>query len=370
MRHLLPAKYLLPLLFLSLLLSSCKKELEEIENDPEITWEAHKEFMHNERYITNLHADNDKLHVLGLYLFSTISHAGEETNVERYIHPFKNLSHNKYPINAHVFVGTEGNMLHFKSIKNPTSVGSELHIEMTSVDPDFRGFRSVSSLLKVSMAITDNNFALVPYSAYDQEKKQYIGLRYLLVKLSLDGSGFYEKIVLEEAKILRPFEDGGSMRYITAHGSDFYVSNDRGFFHISEEGEITRLMSDQIGHSVFMNKGNLNAITWNGPHRTVSLYKASAANSWALDQQLDGQADMLTYHAISDDVLLASYNSQLFEVEIGIDTFILRELDNAGLEGNFITSIAKVNDKVYIGTQSGLFSKSEEHLLTYKEEAK
>lgn len=370
MKSLLPRKYLLPLLCLPFLFSSCKKELEEIEIDPVIQWESHKEFLHKQRYITNLHADNNKLHVLGLYLFSTIHHADDEMNVERFVHPFSNFSHNKYPMNANVFVGTEGNMLYFHSIKNPTTSRSELRIDMTSVDPHFTGFSAVSSLLKVKMAITDNNVALVPYTAYDQEKKQYIGLRYLMVKLSIDSSGSYEKIMLEEAKVLKPLEDGGFMRYITAHGNDFYVSNDMGFFHISEEGKITRLMSDQIGHDVFKYKGNLYAVTWNGPRNTVSLYKSSTGNNWTLYTPLGQMADMMTYHAISDDKLLASYNSQLFEVEIGIDTFILREIDNTGLEGNFITSIAKVNDKVYIGTQSGLFSKSAEHLLTYKEDAK
>ncbi|WP_237717885.1 hypothetical protein [Pontibacter sp. BAB1700] len=218
-----------------------------------------------------------------------------------------------------------------------------------------------------SMAISENNVALVPYR-YANEKTGRSGLRYFLVKLGVDKSNqSFSKIVLEEVKILTPAQEGGFVRYMRSHQNNFYVATDWGFYKISEEGEIDFQMPDQVAYATFEHKGELYTLARHGRQQTHALFRAVSGQSWSLDAHAGNAAEWFNYIAISDDVILAFRHSQIFEVEVGIDKLQLRELDNTGLVGHTITSIAKVKNKVYIGTQSGLFSKATEHLLTYKE---
>ncbi|PVY41644.1 hypothetical protein [Pontibacter virosus] len=370
MKQLLALRYILPLLCFFILFSSCKKELEEIEIEPVVAWEAHNKFLYNQRFIVNLHAAQaeDRLQVLGMYLFSKISHARKGAKVSNYVHPFKNLSHNKYPMNSSIFAGTEDDVLYFRTVSDPVTSGAGLRLDAKEIDPSFLGFELIMSNTLESMAISENNVVLVPYK-YLNEESGRAELRYFLFKLGIDKANqSFAKIVLEETKILTPVQVGGYVRYIRSHHNNFYVATDWGFYKITEEGEIDFQMPDQVAYATFEHKGDLYTIARHGRRQTHALFRAVSGQTWSLDAHVGGTAEWLSYHAISDEILLASYNSQIFEVEPGIDKLQLRELDNTGLEGHSITSIAKVSDKVYIGTQSGLFSKAAEHLLTYKEE--
>ncbi|WP_266204469.1 hypothetical protein [Pontibacter kalidii] len=157
------------------------------------------------------------------------------------------------------------------------------------------------------------------------------------------------------------------MRYIKALGNYFYLSTDDGFVRVSEDGKVEPLLADQIVTAVFPPEGSMYAITWNGPQLSTSLYKSATGSSWEQLANLRSETKMLSYYPVNDTLLLASYNSQLFKIDMGQD-MVFRELDNTGLEGHYISSVAKVSDRVYVGTLSGLFTKEVEHLLTYKEE--
>ncbi|MBF8962084.1 hypothetical protein I0P70_02395 [Pontibacter sp. FD36] len=372
MKQLIPKKYLLPLLCLSFLFSSCKKELEEVEVDPVVAWEAHQKFLYNQRFIANLHAAEaeDRLQVLGMYIFSRISHARKGAQVSNYVHPFRDLSHYKYPMNSNIFTGAEDGILYFRSVSDPVTSGANLRMYAKEIDPDFLEFELVMSNALESMAISENNVALVPYR-YANEKTGRSSLRYFLVKLGVDKSNqSFSKIVLEEIKILTPAQEGGFVRYMRSHQNNFYVATDWGFYKITEEGEIDFQMPDQVAYATFEHKGDLYAIARHGRQQTHALFRSVSGQSWSLDAHTGNAAEWFNYIAISDDVILAFRNSQIFEVEVGIDKLQLRELANTGLVGHMITAIAKVKNKIYIGTQSGLFSKAAEHLLTYKEEEK
>ncbi|OKL39476.1 hypothetical protein [Pontibacter flavimaris] len=357
--------------FIPLLLVSCnKKELEEIEPAPPVIWEVHDYFLHNQRYISNLYSSDDKLQVMGMHLFSTISLEGGKEDVKHYVHPFQNVSHHKHPMNSKVFGGTDGDYLRFKTVSDPVLSGSGLLIEVATLDPLFREFSLIMSYSNESFAISENNVALVPYNFYNEETGRH-SLRYLLVKLAVEKDVHNnDKLVLEETRILTPAEQGGVVRHMRSHQDNFYVATDWGFYKFSKEGEISFQMPHQIAYTSFDHKGEIYAFARHGTRQTHGLFRYGSGQSWSMDAQIGNSAEMLAYHAISDELLLASYNSQIFEVELGVDKLIVRELDNTGLEGHYITSIAMVKDKVYIGTHSGLFSKAAEHLLTYKEEEK
>lgn len=361
-------RHFLLLLFLPLLLISCnKKELDEIELAPPVTWEAHKEFIHNRRFIANLHGTDDRLYVLGLNLFSKVSLAAGEEKVEHAYHFYNGLAEHKLPLNRKVFVGAFKDALVFRSSLNPVDMGSYLTIIMDQVDPHFRSFELIMSNSVEAIGLSENNVALVPYYAYDKEKNEHLGRRFLLVKLTVESDGFYEKVTLQEARVLNYPLRSSIVRYIKAYGDYFYLSTDNGFVRVSEDGTVEPILSDQIVTAIFPHKGNLYAITWNGPRQSNSLYVSATGGNWTRAADLSSAAEMLSYYPVSDTLLLASYNSQLFKVDLDSGMSV-KELDNTGLEGHFINSMAKVKDKVYVGTLSGLFVKDAKHLLTYKDE--
>lgn len=370
MKQLITIKHLLPVICLSLLFSSCKKELEEVEVAPVIAWEVHDKFLYSQRYIANLYGANDKLLVLGMNLFSTITLEAGQEEVKHYMHPFNNVSNHKHPMSSRIFGGTNGRFLYFKSVNNPVTSGSGILLDIGDVDPQFRDFRLVLSNSSESFAISENHVALVPYTYLNEQTGRH-SLRYLLVKLAVEPNYFEDdKIVLKETRILTPAEEGGYVRYMRSHQGNFYVGTDWGFYRITENGEIHFQMPDQVAFTSFEHRGELYTMARHGRKQNHSLFRSMSDHGWSLDAQLGNTAEWLSYHAISNEILLASYNSQIFEVEPGIDKLNVRELDNTGLEGHAITSIAMIGDKVYIGTQSGMFSKAAEHLLTYKEEEK
>lgn len=357
------------LLFVPLLLASCdKKELEEIEVAPAPAWQLHDDFLHNHRYISNLYSATDKLQVIGMHLFSTISLEGGQEDVRHYMHQFKNVSHYKHPMNSKVFAGTDGNYINFSTVNDPVLSGAGLRVDIKTLDPQFKGFRLTMSYSSESFAISENNVALIPYTFYDEETESY-GLRYLLLKLAVEKDDHNtDRILLKETRALTPAEEGGTVRYMRSHQNNFYVATDWGFYRITEEGDIDFQMPNQAVYASFEHKGNLYAIARHGLKQTHGLFRSVSDGSWSMDMQLDNTAERLYYYAISDEILLASYYSQIFKIELDADKFVVRELDNTGLKGHFITSIAMLNDMVYIGTHSGIFSKEADHLLTYKEE--
>ncbi len=370
MRKLISCRLLLPLFCLSLLFSSCKKELDELEIDPVIAWEVHDQFLHSQRYISNLYEANDKLQVMGMNLFSTIERQGGQGDVRHYVHYFKNIAHHKYPMNSRIFTGADGNYMFFKSVRDPVLSGVHLTLNAKNLDPQFVEFRLALTHTGESFALSENNVALVPYTYFVEEKGIH-ALRYFLVKLAIENEYLSsDRIVLKEVQILTPGQEGGFIRHMRSHQGSFYVATDWGFYKISEDGDIHFQLPDQIAYATFKHKGDLYAVSRHGRQQTHALLKSITPHNWAIDANLDRQAEMLQYHAITDETILASYNSQIFELELGAGNFILRELDNTGLEGHAITSIARLNGKIYIATRSGLFSKAAEHLLTYKEEAK
>lgn len=357
-------KHLIPFVLMSLLVISCnKKELDEVELPPNPTWQLHDKFLHEDRFISNLYSADDKLQVMGMHLFSTIS---EKEDIKHYMHPFRTVSLHKSPMNSKVNSGTDGNKLYFRTVSSPV-FGGDLIIDGATIDPHFKGFNLISSQRTESFAISENNVALVPYNFRD-EKTGNIGLRYFLMKLLIDKDALNnERILMEEARILTPTEKGGVIRYMRSHQNNFYVTTDWGFYKISEEGNIDFQMPNQVAFASFEHKGILYAIARHAQKQTYGLHRSVSDISWAELLQLNDAVENLTYYAISDEILLASFRSQLFEVDLGGNQMIVKELDNTGLEGHLINSIAMANNKVYIGTQSGLFSKALESLLTYKE---
>lgn len=351
------------LLFIPLLLTSCnKKELDEIELAPPVTWEAHKEFMYNQRFITNLYGTDEDLFVLGRKVISRISHATDGAKMENLAHlHYESLANYKFPFNEKAFVVAENGILYVKLNADPLQDFFNLVVHMTEVDPNFRRFELAPVSRYEAIALSDNNMALVPYTTMDHQMKL------LLVKFEVEKRPYSypgEKISLKETKIIDMPNNGHQFGHVRSLNNFFYVSTQNGLVRISEEGVLENVWSNHLVYSIFNQKGKLYSTAWNIDRLT--LYTSTDGRNWIPVADLSDLLRNLTFYPVGDDLLLGVYNSQLFELDL--TTMQIRELDNTGLEGHYITSVAKVKEKVYVGTQSGLFTKDAAHLLTYKNE--
>ncbi|MCJ8165271.1 hypothetical protein MKJ04_10490 [Pontibacter sp. E15-1] len=348
---------------LGLLISCNKKDLDEVEVAPAEIWELHNKFLNSQKFVSNIYADGNNLHVLGLSLFSIISQSGTTETVAHYYHDFEALAQNKFPLNAHVIVGKDRDGLYVRPVKNPTTFTTSAHLYMKALDPDFNRFALGLSYTQECIGLSDSNTLLIPYYSGNDSS---FGTRLMLVKLSVSADVFGNDVVaVTDSKILNV---GRSVfiKQIKSMGGNFYVESNFGLDKVSEKGEMDRIVSGEFVDGLFAHKGNYYAVTYHGSKGLSSLFTSNTGNNWVFVTNLNENVQYLSYYAVSDDLLLASYQSQLFEIDVN-NSFNIRELDNTGLEGNFITGIAKTNDKVYVATQSGLFSKSIEQALTSKD---
>lgn len=362
MKRLLTILLLVPFLF-----TSCdKEELEEIEMPPQPTWQLHNGLLHEQRFINNLHSTSEDLFVMSLNLFSTITVAEGQEHVARYKHFFENAFRYIPPMSDNIFGEARGSVMHFRATAEPVTGGADLILDAKKLDPDFVAFSLVYSYHNESFSISDNDVALVPYRYFNSETLES-GLSYFLVKMELKNTAQnYTSIRLKEALTVRPLENGGNVRLMAHHDSNFYVTTDWGLYKITEEGEINLQMPEQIVYSFFSHKRSMYTISRNQRTQSHGLFRSETGDSWSHKMHLSNIFERLIYYAISDDILLASSGSQIFEVTLGEDQIQVKELDNTGLDGHYITAVIMLKDKVYISTQSGLFSKNIEHLLTYK----
>ncbi|NID13127.1 hypothetical protein [Fibrivirga algicola] len=100
---------------------------------------------------------------------------------------------------------------------------------------------------------------------------------------------------------------------------------------------------------------------------TLKLAKSTDQGAtWSIIiDQLPDAYRTFTYKTVGDK-LIAAYNSQLFQLTITPTTLSTVELDNTGLYGNRITSVAQFRNTVYVSTLSGVFTKPVRTFLTTK----
>ncbi|AKD03578.1 hypothetical protein POKO110462_15870 [Pontibacter korlensis] len=337
--------------------------MEEVEPAPLPAWQLHNQFLHDSKFITNIYADGDKLHVLGISLVSTISQAGPNERVEHYVHSFDDVTRHRFPLNGQVVLGRRGNFLLAKPLKNPVTLWTDVYMDMKEADPTFNSFSSVMSYTNEPFGLSENNVVLVPYFVSGAPQNKL-----LLMKLSVEPNMHgNDEVKVIERKVLDFLPEGFYVEHIKTLGNYFYVSTGGGITKVSEEGEVEGFVNEESLESMFVHKGNHYAITYRGSFNKCSLHKSSTnGKDWTFVSELNHNAGFLNYHIVSDSLLVGSYRSQIFEIDVD-NSFYIRELENEGLAGNYITAIKKVDDLIYVATHSGLFSKSLEDVVVYKE---
>jgi hypothetical protein len=363
-------KQMLLLLSLTFLFFACsKKELDEIEDNikTEDAWELNKNFQLNEKSLLNSFADEKELYVLGFNAFSEVRYVGDLEYVKHNQNLFKSPFEYKFPVTATLFPGILKNELVLRASKN-TAFGSNVSINMIQIDPEFAQFDFPSYEVSESMGLTSNNVALVPYRVFDRNTYAtpvISGSKFLLVKLNMIENSVNETPILVETRIIDN-QRNDQVASIATIDNYFYLSFRSGsFVRISENGTIEALVEREM-HPVFKHNNVYYGFSYDG------LYTSATGNNWTLISGMTSnlllpQLRQLLFHSINPNTLIATYNSQLFKVDITSKNIKVTELENSGLNGHRITSLAQFNGKVYVTTLSGLFTNEEEKLLSFKE---
>jgi hypothetical protein len=364
-------KPILLLLLLPFLFFSCtKKEIEEIvvKVAPDYSWKASSNFLYKNKIQMNSYAGESDFYLLGFEALSKIHFVGDIEHATSFVHFIKSPLEYKFPVTATLFASATHNTISFTSTKNPASGGSVITLNMADIDPAFAKFDFVTYETGECMALTKNNVALIPYLIYDKESYAtpvVSGSKLLLVKLEATGST-NEIFTVSETRIIDNLRND-QVKYIQAFDNYYYISFRGGrFIRISEDGMVEELLAKQM-FPVFKHAGILYGFSYD------DLYKSATGKNWDLVSGITANStltnlQMLRYHALSNDLLIATYNSQIFKVELSQKELRLVELDNSGLDGNKITSIARYKNMIYLTTLSGVFHRKESEFLTKKVE--
>jgi hypothetical protein len=357
------------LLLLPLLFYSCsKKETDEMVVTPSDSWKISDHFLYNYKIQLNSYVDETGLYLLGYEGLSKIHYEGEVEYATRYTKFTKMQVGNKYPLNRDIFTETNLSSVYFTSTQNPIQGGRIARLDMTDIDPAFARFNFSPNESAECLGLTKNNVALIPYQVYDTNSSStpvINGAKLLLVKVELTGADndipkVSNTIVIDNIRM-------DAVNYIQVFNDYFYVVyGSEKLVRISEEGDVEELMSNWLV-PMFRHSGSLY-----GFYRD-RLYKSASGKDWNEILGLTSNATLfdlprLNYHTLSNGELIATYNSQLFKVELSENRILLKELDNSGLDGNKITSIARFKDKIYLTTLSGVFYRGEDQFLTLKQD--
>lgn len=156
-----------------------------------------------------------------------------------------------------------------------------------------------------------------------------------------------------------PYTTEGSvaLRYIGSYKDRFFAQVDGDFMIINKNGEMTHSSGiSGLVYETFCYREKIYAVTSSSSEMYVSTDEGV---TWSLTGK-----DYTYEHAkffILQDKLCFFRNSRIFQTNI--DTGVIAELDNSGLEGNEITSVNEFKGRVWITTLSGMFYKDTENFF-------
>lgn len=155
-------------------------------------------------------------------------------------------------------------------------------------------------------------------------------------------------------EVTLPQEAGTQMVRLSGLGDDFLVSTREATYLVRRTGTLTPLWSAGATHAFSL--GN----TWYAELESELYRSTDKGVSWQQVGPGAGRLGTGDYYVLDSTVVYAREDS-LYRVDTGSGD--LEPLNNKGLEGNQITSLALFTDKVYVGTLTGLFTKPRHALL-------
>jgi len=363
------------LLFISSTVWSCKEKVIDTPTpapDPGLTWQINEGFLFDEKIQLNSYADTAIIILSGSHATAIAPGSQRpktDTNFVHYGGQAQPSGRTDYrPLLTPSFVGFVLNdFVNIIPTASPVQSYVNAVVRFSELDPDFASFDLLPSWIGESIIANNQNQLIVPYRRYDRSYSTPViegGLTNIAL-ISLDVPSPPSIQIKATKTQLLTIQGGNFLHSISSIGSYFLVSTSNGTFQIASDG-IYRKTYPYPFLKFFVFNGTVYGIT-TANTGTLKLAKSTDQGStWSIIiDQLPDAYRTFTYKTVGDK-LIAAYNSQLFQLTITPTTFSTVELDNTGLYGNRITSVAQFRNTVYVSTLSGVFTKPVRTFLTTK----
>lgn len=354
---------------------SCKQTIADTpvpKPDPGLSWQINDDFLFDEKIQLTSYADSNLIMLSGSQ--TTAIAPGEsrprtDTTFVHYGGQAQPQGRTDYrPLLHPSFIGFIGNdFVNIIPTASPVQSGVNTTVRLASLDPDFAQFSLVPAATGETMVTNRQNQFIVPYRRYDRSYSTPVidgnRIHIALISVSVPTPPSLQLKTVKTQLIDLP--GGNALIALGSAGDYFLVSTSSGTFRIAPDG--TYLRSYPYAFlKLFTFNGTMYGITT----ANAGILKLAASTdqgiTWSiLADQLPDAYRLFTYKAVAGQ-LIASYNSQLFQLTITPTTLSAVELDNTGLYGNRIMSVAKFRNTVYVSTLSGVFTKPVRTFLTLK----
>lgn len=348
------------LLFVVLLMTtSCKKEVVEklVEKEKVSTWQLVQEFNLSFKPQLAAYLNGETLYTLGLRTFSHVRVSKDSLGLEVTHYDPNQAFHpdgGNY-LSENYFLKFVEKGLNAYSSKNPVGIGTSEYVNLSDLDTSMAPLTSGAA-----SAISDlTGQCLISYSQYSWMN----GVRVLNSKGAFFLISFKEFLDnrirnLNPRKIesaLNPY----NIQTVHAFNGVFYAAFANGTIRL-DTSLLESKISDATFYKMFSHNGILYGATWNG-------YYQSTDNglNWTQRQNYYSNLYWLSFSHVGSN-LIGFYNSQIFSISIDSGLLKIEELVNDGLEGNVITSVNKLGNKVIVTSLSGVFQRDYMGFLTVK----
>ena len=329
--------------------------------DKQYRWKRDSNFLYDNSIILNSFATENELFLYGKY-FSVLSiDKNSKEGVTNYFLRGEPNPNFKMPISSSFFINTYQNTVIFIPTAQPVT-GGEFYYRFGYVNPNLTTTLTLPSYdFGQCMAINNKNQALIPYSSYDPTVSVVEGesLNFLLADINVKFDG--AKAEMTQSKTVTIKNGGYIPTNIFTH-KDYFMVTLRFNYKIYPDGKVKPIAPNYSIKKVFQKGDTLYAFSVDGS----LLRSTNDAEDWNKLATFQNVFTNAKYYLINNEII-GTYFGQLFHVKITGNDITIREIDNDGLVGSYITSISKFKDKVFVTALTGVYTIDAKTFFKYKQ---
>ncbi len=354
-------------LFILFLLFGCSEKSDSITADivPEASeWKLDSSISYAQKFIMNMFLVDSTAYLMTPDI---IRPYGESTNDSWFHHLSADLwAHPYYSVGLskdYYVVNYNDSSIHFKKTASP--VGTSIYIDIQDIDSSLvsighLGITSLGDNKFVTTAEFKDSTGLLLMSVKNEEMFYYAMNTYPLIGL-LDVMELPLDSLVEFTPVKVAGYKNNYFSNVNKGINNIITTISHRSYLVTPEGVSYPLDNMNLGDFVVYDDSLL--------FSTAEVYSSRAGSSSIVVSSDDGLTwsaignELFSFHSkqkcldIVNGEIIAYRDDQIYHYSKMEDKFSIKALENSGIEGNQITRIAYLNDKVIMSTLSGLFYK-------------
>ncbi|WP_282037076.1 hypothetical protein [Saccharicrinis aurantiacus] len=342
-------------------LTSCTKE-KIINGEDLYSWKAHKDFQYENKILTNGYSDTSAFYASGPNGFYKVEYdkSAQQENFTNYVLINDLNIHQRTLITSEIIARTGEKGVAFNATKNPSHGHTYDFLSIPDIDSTCSRVCAPYYATSKALVMNHKNQCLIPYYSYSdgEQSSTYINAKFIITELSIINE--YGRSYIEIANTVKlPLEEEmGSIRSLHSIGKYFFASCLYHTIRIDDEFKVDYIYPTSL----------VKIFEFNGKLYAFSDYDFLCSDdkglNWKVLSSNIGNLHQVNYSVINGR-LIGYYNSQILEFSLSDTEISWQYLVNDGLKGHKISSISFYNDKAYVTTLSGLFTKEYSDFFTY-----